>query len=156
MNHFVGGEGDHEARREASVRLCRAASWLRHASAALPDLRSRTPDRREASIANVDACRHLAFVFIGETAEFGYRSADFQKREARRRTSQLDLSRLRGVLERIGYGNKLLALEITYGGGACGPVWYSDVYGFDYETVVDEAAELETPAFVVAASAANS
>ncbi len=110
----------------------------------------------EASIANVDACRHLAFVFIGETAEFGYRYADFQKREARRRTSQLDLSRLRGVLERIGYGNKLRALEITYGGGACGPVWYSDVYGFDYETVVDEAAELETPAFVVAASAANS
>ena len=54
-----------------------------------------------------------------------------------------------------GYGNGLLALEITYGGMACGPVWYRDVYGFDYETVVDDAAELEAPAFVVAASATN-
>ena len=62
----------------------------------------------EDSIANVDACRHLAFVFIGEIAEFGYRSADFQKRAAGRRTSQLDLSKLRKFLERIGYGNKLL------------------------------------------------
>ena len=109
----------------------------------------------EPSIANVDACRHVAFIFRGETAEFVYRSADFQEREARRRTSQLNLSKLRGALERFGYGNKLLALEITYGGMACGPAWYSDVYGFDYETVVDEAAELETPAFVVAASATN-
>ena len=31
-----------------------------------------------------------------------------------------------------GYGNGLLALEITYGGMACGPVWYTDVYGFDF------------------------
>ncbi|MBK6407905.1 MAG: hypothetical protein IPF66_24555 [Holophagales bacterium] len=109
----------------------------------------------EASIANVDACRHLAFVFIGEIAEFGFRSTDFQKRAAGRRTSQLDLSKLRKFLERIGYGNKLLALEITYGGMACGPVWYSDVYGLDYETIGDEVAELETPASVVVASAAD-
>ncbi len=108
----------------------------------------------EDSNANVDACRHLAFIFIGEIAEFEFRSTDFQKRAAGRRTSQLDLSRLRKFLERIGYGNKLLALEITYGGMACGPVWYSDVYGFDYETAGDEVAELESPASVMVASAA--
>lgn len=106
----------------------------------------------EDSIANVDACRHLAFLFIGEIAEFGYRSPDFQKRTVGRRISALDLPKLRKFLERIGYGNKLLALEITYGGMACGPVWYSDVYGFDYETVDGEEAALETPVSLAAAS----
>lgn len=38
---------------------------------------------------------------------------------------------------------------------ACGPVWYSDVYGFDYETIGDEVAELETPASFLVASAAE-
>ena len=49
--------------------------------------------------------------------------------------------KLRKLLERIGYGNKLLALEITHGGMACGPVWYTDVYGFDYGTVGEEEGE---------------
>ena len=60
--------------------------------------------------------------------------------------------KLRKLLERIGYGNKLLALEITYGGMACGPVWYTDVYGFDYETVGDEE-EAEEPADAAAPAA---
>ena len=39
-----------------------------------------------------------------------------------------------------GYGNGLLALEITYGGMACGPVWYTDVYGFNFG-VLEEGGE---------------
>ncbi len=92
----------------------------------------------DEGLAHADPCPHLAFIFVGETGEFEYRSPAFEKREARRRLNDFDLVKLRKLLERIGYGNKLLALEITYGGMACGPVWHTDVYGFDYETVEDE------------------
>lgn len=54
--------------------------------------------------------------------------------------------RLRKLLENAGYGNRLLALEITYGGMACGPVWYTDVYGFDYDTVEPEEAQTKPDA----------
>ncbi|HQP87792.1 MAG TPA: hypothetical protein PLL76_16200 [Thermoanaerobaculia bacterium] len=96
-------------------------------------------------LAHADPCPHLAFIFVGEAGEFEYRSPAFEKKAARRRLNDLDLVKLRKLLERIGYGNKLLALEVTYGGMACGPVWYTDVYGFDYETVEDdeEAEEVE-------------
>ena len=89
--------------------------------------------------AHTDPCPHLAFLFVGEVGEFEYRSPAFQKRAIGRCLNDLDLVKLRKLLERIGYGNKLLALEITHGGMACGPVWYTDVYGFDYETVEGEA-----------------
>ncbi|MBK6407032.1 MAG: hypothetical protein IPF66_19650 [Holophagales bacterium] len=69
-----------------------------------------------------------------------------------RRISALDLPKLRKFLERIGCRNKLLALEITYGGMACGPVWYSDVYGFDYETVDGEESCTRNAGFLAAAS----
>jgi hypothetical protein len=83
-------------------------------------------------LTHADPCRHLAFVFVGEVGDFEYRSPDFTRRTAHRRIHDLDLTRLRTLLVNAGYGNGLLALEITYGGMACGPVWYTDVYGFDY------------------------
>ena len=98
-------------------------------------------------------CPHLAFVFVGETGEFEYRSPAFEKKAARRRLQDLDLVKLRKLLERIGYGNKLLALEVTYGGMACGPVWSTDVYGFDYETVENGGETAPAPATPSAAEA---
>jgi hypothetical protein len=92
----------------------------------------------DEGLAHADPCTHLAFIFVGEVGEFEYRSPGFEKKAVRRRLHDLDLSKLRKLLERIGYGNELLALEVTYGGMACGPVWYTDVYGFDYGTVGDE------------------
>lgn len=103
----------------------------------------------DEGLAHADPCTHLAFIFVGEAGEFEYRSPGFEKKAVRRRLHDLDLARLRRLLERIGYGNELLALEITYGGMACGPVWYTDVYGFDYGTVGDEE-EAEEPAAVAA------
>ena len=85
--------------------------------------------------AEVAPCPHLAFLFVGEVGEFEYRSPGFEKKANGRRLYGLDLVKLRRLLDRIGYGNTLLALEITYGGMACGPVWSTDVYGFDYGTV---------------------
>ena len=105
-------------------------------------------------------CEHLAFVFGGEEDEFVYASADFSARFARF-DAELDLrfpeearageeyeeasSFYRDLFPRrladLGYGAHLLALRITYGGMAEGsPVWFSDVYGFDYSTIRDEEA----------------
>ena len=105
-------------------------------------------------LACVDPCPHLAFVFVGEVGEFEYRSPSFERKAARRRLHDLDLGKLRRLLERIGYGNELLALEITHGGMACGPVWYTDVYGFDYGTVGDEEEAGEPSAAVAPAAGA--
>lgn len=95
----------------------------------------------EEGLAQADPCPHLAFIFVGEVGEFAYRSPAFEKKAVRRRLVDLDLVKLRKLLERIGYGSKLLAIEITYGGMACGPVWSTDVYGFDYETIGDEVED---------------
>ena len=92
----------------------------------------------DGGFAHTDPCPHLAFLFVGEVGEFEYRSAAFEERAKGRRLHDLDLVKLRKLLERIGYANQLLALEITHGGMACGPVWYTDVYGFDYGTMGDE------------------
>ncbi len=105
-------------------------------------------------------CAHLAFVFGGEEDEFVYASADFAARferfdaaldarfpddESRASAEYEEASSFyRDLFPRrladLGYGAGLLALRITYGGMADGhPVWFSDVYGFDYTTLDDEA-----------------
>ena len=101
-------------------------------------------------------CVHLAFVFGGEEDEFVYASADFAERferfdagldarfpdEAARASEEYEeaSSFYRDLFARrladLGYGANLLALRITYGGMAEGsPVWFSDVYGFDYTMI---------------------
>ncbi len=101
-------------------------------------------------------CAHLAFVYGGEEDEFVYGSDDFSARferfdaeldarfpteEARASDDYEDASSFyRDLFPRrladLGYGNQLLAIRITYGGdGEDGPVWFSDVYGFDYASI---------------------
>lgn len=78
-------------------------------------------------------CEHTAFIFIGSASEFAYTSEEFDKR-----TEEVDIDEyeeFKEFLDATDYDNKLLALEITYGGMACGPDWYSDIYGFDYGTL---------------------
>ena len=79
----------------------------------------------------VTPCSHLAFIYVGEVGEFEYQSEDFQIRLEGQETGNLSLESFGEVLKTADYGNKLLALEITHGGG---PVWFTDVYGFDYST----------------------
>lgn len=97
----------------------------------------------------INPCKHLAFVFIGELSEFIYQSESFEAEfeatlNAHEETEDDDeadnyigLHNLHDCLKEAGYGNNLLALEITYGGMACGPVWFTDVYGFDYGALAD-------------------
>jgi hypothetical protein len=94
----------------------------------------------------VNPCSHLAFLYIGEIGEFIYQSEAFENKfeatlnsheETEDEDDYVGLDNLCECLAEAGYGNKLLALEITYGGMACGPVWFTDVYGFDYDTLTD-------------------
>jgi len=86
----------------------------------------------------ITPCPHLAFLYIGEIGEFEYKSQDFQKKIEGIDDEELGLDTFGEFLQKAGYDNKLLAIEITYGGMACGPVWYSDVFGFDYGSLADK------------------
>jgi hypothetical protein len=80
----------------------------------------------------VSPCPHLAFIYVGEVGEFEYQSEDFGKRFATIDTEELSLEGFKDALENAGYDNKLLSIEITYGGMGSGPMWFTDVFGFDY------------------------
>ena len=84
-----------------------------------------------------DPCKHVAFIYGGSLSDFFHESDDFVNRTKRLDKGLLSFDNFDRFLEQAGYDNKLLALEITYGGG---PTWYTDVYAFDYGTLVDEAA----------------
>ncbi len=96
----------------------------------------------------INPCKHLAFVYVGELNEFIYQSEVFETRFESTLTahqeidedeySYIRLDNLQDCLKEAGYDNNLLALEITYGGMACGPIWFTDVYGFDYGTLADK------------------
>jgi len=80
-------------------------------------------------------CKHLSFIFVGEVCEFEYKSDQFKEKISQINEDEISLDTLKGLLEKVGFGNEMLAIDITHGGMACGPVWFTDVYGFDYKTL---------------------
>ncbi len=79
-----------------------------------------------------EPCPHLAFIYLGCVGEYMYQSDDFSRRMEEHELEDADLDAFAKMLAQAGYDNQMLALEITYGGVACGPVWYTDIYGFDF------------------------
>lgn len=79
----------------------------------------------------ISPCPHLVFIFASVLDEFVYGSDDFKERIAKVDEDGWDLASFAGALKNSGYGANLLAIEVTYGGLANGPVYYTDVYGFD-------------------------
>jgi len=77
-------------------------------------------------------CPHLAFIYVGAASEYEFTSSDYDQRTKGLDDEDVDFDSFSEFLSKAGYGNDLLALEITYGGMACGPVWYTDIFGFDY------------------------
>jgi len=86
-------------------------------------------------------CLHLAFAFTACSGEYDYTSEDYTQRTNHCAGDAMELEKFPRLLKKAGYGNNLLVLEITYGGMACGPVWYTDVYGFDYAVPVESEDE---------------
>jgi hypothetical protein len=80
----------------------------------------------------------LAFVYVGELGEFEYQSKDFETRVAKVDLDEVALKDVPKILEKVGYDNKFLALEVTYGGPTCGPAWFTEIYGFDFGTLASQ------------------
>jgi hypothetical protein len=88
--------------------------------------------------ADLRPCIHAAFVYSSCAGEFVFESGDFSNRTMDMDPDDLDFSEPQKTLSKLGYGNSMLAIQITYGGMACGPVWFTAVYGFDYGTLTAE------------------
>ena len=88
-----------------------------------------------------DPCVHLEFVYPGVLGEFYYKSDGFEKAFSGEIEDDLDCENFAERLAAAGYNNSLLAIEVTYGGMACGPVWYTDVFGFNYANGLEEKAK---------------
>lgn len=84
-------------------------------------------------------CPHLAFIYVEAGDAFEYTSDVFRERLSQFDLESVDLETFEQMLAEAGYGNNLLALEITYGGMACGPAWSTVVFGFDYSTLREPA-----------------
>ena len=80
-------------------------------------------------------CRHVAFIYVGMAGEFEFESDEFQSRTKSIEDEEFTLFTFKEFLQKSDYGNDLLVLEFTHGGMACGPVGYTDIYGFDYGTL---------------------
>lgn len=92
-----------------------------------------TADLDEEGLGEFAPCEHTAFIYLTVVPDFAFMSEDFEKR-----TEDIDVDdyeNFKGFLEATDYDNKLLAIEITYGGVGCGAEWYTDIYGFDYGTL---------------------
>ncbi|WP_156785486.1 hypothetical protein [Picosynechococcus sp. PCC 7002] len=90
---------------------------------------------------NMTPCDHLALIYVGSVGEYVYQSPTFQERTASLGVPDQPFKEFPQYLNQAGYDNQLLLLEITYGGMACGPIWYTDIYGYDYSMIGKETAE---------------
>jgi len=81
-------------------------------------------------------CHHLAFIYVGEIGEFVYQSLAFERKFSAVDINDLSFESFHSLLEEAGYDNKMLAIQISYGDMASGKAhWYTDVYGYDYNTI---------------------
>jgi hypothetical protein len=101
----------------------------------------------EATGGEVTPCNHLAFIYV--CGDFEYQSDDFEARVKKveeaeveedwdEEAEEADVDYIEDLLEKTGYGNNMLVIEITYGGMCHGPVCYTDTFGFDYNMMCEE------------------
>ena len=76
---------------------------------------SPTFDQAEGGDMVINPCQHLAFVFLGRPSGFIYQSKDFQSKTLEKDLKDVTTKEMKGFIETLGYDNRLLALEVTYG-----------------------------------------
>ena len=82
------------------------------------------PQENELQV--LQPCKHLACVYDQEGHQFTFKSDDFKQRLAASETSlndELDAH----VLAQLGYGDELLALDLTRAG-----CWSRELFAFDF------------------------
>ncbi len=81
-------------------------------------------------------CHHLAFVYVGEVGEFVYQSMGFENKFRQVDIKEVSFESFPALLEKAGYDNQMLAIEVAYGAMVDGKAhWYTDVYGYDYNSI---------------------
>lgn len=88
----------------------------------------------------ITPCPHLVFIFASVISDFVYQADDFEERAKDVDVEDWDFEDFSKALKLSGYGNNMLAIEVTYGGIANGPVYYTDVFGFDFSISVERDA----------------
>jgi len=81
-------------------------------------------------------CHHLAFIYVGEVGKFVYQSMGFERAFSGVDAKEVSFESFPALLEKAGYDNKMLALQVAYGAMVDGKAhWYTDVYGYDYNSI---------------------
>ena len=81
-------------------------------------------------------CHHLAFIYVGEVGEFVYQSMGFESKFRKVDINEVSFESFPALLEKAGYDNQMLAIEVAYGAMVDGKAhWYTDVYGYDYNSI---------------------
>ena len=81
-------------------------------------------------------CHHLAFIYVGEVGEFVYQSMGFENKFRQVDINDVSFESFPALLEKAGYDNQMLAIQVAYGAMVDGKAhWYTDVYGYDYNTI---------------------
>ncbi len=93
----------------------------------------------ESGVCEINVCPHLVFVHVGMANKFEYQSEEFMQRMSTVDEYDELNDDLREFVRALEYDERLLALEITTSGMACGPVSSTDVFAFDYGLVESEA-----------------
>jgi len=98
-------------------------------------------------------CNHLTFIFANEVSEFEYMDPEFKERFTRLSPKSdkqeeidddhwhYDTSRLPEILAKAGYGKNLVIIERTCGGMGCGPVWFTNLFAFNWNKMLQDSQE---------------
>jgi hypothetical protein len=81
---------------------------------------------QEDNLQVLQPCKHLVCVYDQEAQEFTFQSDDFKQRLAMSNASINDELDYR-VLAQLGYGDELLALDLTRAG-----CWSRELFAFDF------------------------
>ena len=92
---------------------------------------------------DVDLCRHVVFIYLGAAGGFAFKSGAFEQRLNEDDEFEVSFETFPAYLDKWGYDSQLLALEVSYGGMGCGPVWYTDVFGFHLDPVPGAAEGID-------------
>jgi hypothetical protein len=76
-------------------------------------------------------CPHLAFTHTGSFNHFVYFSGSFSDKTGESGNDEIGSGDLVDWLEKIGYGNEMIVMQVSHHGMACGPMFCEDSYGFE-------------------------
>ncbi len=89
---------------------------------------------------NPNPCPHLAFIYTAvDEGFFEYQSPHFEARITEVKSEHVNYHDFPDILHQAGYENTFLAIALTESSfDSCGPHGITEIYGFDYNTMLKE------------------